>query len=131
MKRFIFRMIGTRAILLEGDSVPTDRAYLSLEGGTEGALILGGKHFSLEKEGALLSAEAFTCGIYTPTFFVEGKRYEGPPISVGGGYFSFLPPTHAQVSRLEQRLQLLEASHAELTKRICRIESHLQDTNIF
>ena len=50
MKRFIFRMIGTRAILLEGDSVPTDRAYLSLEGGREGSLILGGKHFSLEKE---------------------------------------------------------------------------------
>ena len=131
MKQFIFRIIGTRAILLEGDSTPTDRAAFSLEGKAEGSLILGGKHFSLGKDGALLSAEAFACGIYTPAFFVEGKRYEGPPISVGGGYFAFLPPTHAQISRLEQRLQSLEASHTALTKRILAMESHLQDTNIF
>lgn len=131
MKRFIFRISGGRALLLEGDNAPTDHANISLEGGTEGTLILGEKRFSLEKEGALLSADTFACGIYTPSVFVDGKRYEGPPISVGGGYFAFLPPTHAQINRLEQRLQALEASHAELAKRICQLESRLQDTNIF
>ena len=131
MRHFVFRISGTRALLLEGDGTPTDCALFSLEGGAEGILILGGKRFSLGKEGAHLSADAFACGFYTPAFFIGGKRCEGPPISVGGGYFAFLPPTHAQINRLEQRLQSLEASHAALTKRILAIESHLQDTNIF
>ena len=131
MKQIILRLNGSRALLLEDDSLPTDRAIICLEGNIEGKLVLGEKQIAIKKSGTALCADHFPCGIYTPSIFAEGKRYEAPPISVGGGYFSFLPPTHAQINRLEQRLQSLEASHAALTKRILAIESHLQDTNIF
>ena len=131
MKLFVVRISGGRLLLSEGDSIPTDCAKIRLDGGENGILIVGGKQLALDKDGALLFADQLTCGVHTPALFVHGKCYEGPALSVGGGYFSFLPPTHAQLTRLEERLQSLEAAHAELAKRICLIEGRLQDTNIF
>ena len=131
MTHFLFRISGGRILLSEGDSIPTDCAKIRLDGEEGGTLIVGGKQHSLDRGGAVLFADQLTCGVHTPAFFVRGKRYEGPALSVGGGYFSFLPPTHAHLARLEERLQSLEAAHAELAKRLCRIEGRLQDTNIF
>ncbi len=131
MKNFVFHLSGGHALLFEGDSIPTDRAKVYLEGEDGGTLMLSGKQFAIGENGTVICAEGLACGIHTPIIFVRGKRYEGPPISVGGGYFSFLPPTHAQLSRLEQRLQALETAHTELAKRLCAIENRMQDTHIF
>jgi hypothetical protein len=130
MKKFTFHLSGGRVLLFEGDSVPTDRAKVSLKG-EGGTLMLGGKQFAIGENGTVICAEELSCGVHIPVIFVRGKRYEGPPISVGGGYFSFLPPTHEQISRLEERLKVLEAAHTELSKRICAIENRMQDTHIF
>jgi len=131
MKKFTFRLSGSRALLFEGDSIPADRAKVYLKGEGKGTLMLAEKQFAIGENGTVIGAEGLPCGVHTPIIFVKGKRYEGPPISVGGGYFSFLPPTHEQLSRLEHRLSALETAHTELTKRICAIESRMQDTHIF
>ena len=130
MKKFTFRLSGAHVLLFEGDSVPADRAKVFLKG-ESGTLMLGTKQFAIDENGTVICAQELACGVHTPVIFVRGKRYEGPPISVGGGYFSFLPPTHEQLSRLEHRLSALETAHTELTKRICAIESRMQDTHIF
>ena len=131
MKQIVFQLSGGHILLLEGDSIPADRAKVFLKGGDAGTLMLSGKHFPIGEDGTVIGAEGLTCGIHTPVIFIRGTRYEGPPISVGGGYFSFLPPTHAQLSRLEQRLEALENAHTEFAKRLCAIENRMQDTHIF
>ncbi len=131
MKEFVFRLSGGRALLCHGDSIPCDRARFRTEGKGTGTLVLAGKHFPLTAEGATVRAEELLSGTHVPALFVNGERYEAPPVSIGAGYLFFLPPTHAQLCRMEERLGVLEAAHTELAGRLCRIEARMQDTNIF
>jgi len=128
MKEFTFRLTSGRALLCQGDSVPCDRAHFRIESKSGGTLVLAGKQFPMTAEGATVRAEELHVGVHTPAFFVDGERYEAPPVSIGAGYLFFLPPTHAQLCRAEERLGALEAAHTELSRRLCRIEARMQDT---
>lgn len=131
MKEFVFRLSDGRAMLCHGDGTPCDRACFRIEDQSTGTLVLAGKQFPLAAEGVTVRAEELHGGVHTPALFVDGERYEAPPVSVGAGYLFFLPPTHAQLCRMEERLCVLEAAHTELARRLCRIEARMQDTNIF
>lgn len=131
MKEFTFRLANGRAWLCHGDSVPCDRARFRVESKSTGTLVLAGKQFPMTAEGATVCAEDLHVGVHTPAFFVDGERYEAPPVSIGAGYLFFPPPTHAQLCRAEERLSTLEAAHTELSRRLCHIEARMQDTTIF
>ena len=131
MKEFTFCLTHGRALLLQDDGIAIDRACFRAENANEGMLVLAGRHFPLSASGAILCARDLKNGIHTPTFFVDGARFEGPPISIGAGSLCFLPPTRAEFVRLTEDFRMLKAAHASLEKRIQSLEAHLQDTNIF
>ena len=128
MKEFIFRPSRGRALLIGGNSLPAERARFRLENEKSGTLVLSDKSYPFCADGAILTADALPSGIYTPILFVDGKRYEAPPVSVGAGCFFFLPPTHAEICRLEDEIRALSEAHTALTQRLCKIEARMQDT---
>lgn len=131
MKEFVFRLTRDRALLLKGDSLPAERARFRTEDEKSGTLVLGDRQYPFSGNGIILSAAELHSGLYTPSIFVGGKRFEAPPVSIGAGCFLFLPPTHAQLCRLEDEIRTLTASSAELSRRLCKIEARIQDTTIF
>ncbi len=131
MKEFVFRLARGRALLLTGDSLPAERARFRIEDEKSGTLVLADQQYPFSADGIILSAAELHNGLYTPAIFADGKRFEASPISIGAGYFFFLPPTHAQLCRLEEEIHALTASSAELSRRLCKIEARIQDTTIF
>lgn len=131
MKEFIFRLTSGHARLLSGDSAPCDKARLRFENGDCGTLLLAGRRFDFPPQGAILSADALKEGVFTPSFYLHGQRFEGPPITVGAGYLFFLPPSHAHLCQLQEQLDRLTEENKALTKRIAAMESRVMNTNIF
>jgi hypothetical protein len=131
MHKYSFRLSEGRAYLCAGESTPSDRALFCIEDAKNGTLVLAGKQFALSGGGVILCASELNNGIHVPTFFVEGRRFEGPPISVGAGYLCFLPPTHEMLSRIEAELASLKEAYTLLATRLSAVEALIQDTNIF
>ena len=131
MKEFIFRFSNGCAQLIKGDGSASESALFRPKDEENGTLLLSGKQFSFSANGVILRAKELKSGVYTPVFFVNGKRFEGPPVCIEAAGLFFLPPTHAQICRLEDELQALTASQEELAGRLCAIDAHMQNTNIF
>ncbi len=131
MTECILHLYGKRALPATGDPLPTDKLRLSIDGGREGTLLVGGMRFSLGADGALLSAESLPCGTHTPLITVEGVRYEGPPLAVFGGTLFFLPPTYKSLCEAEARIEALRQASEAQQKRLAAIERRMQDTHIF
>lgn len=131
MHKYVFRLSEERAYLCMGESAPSDRALFCTEDEKSGTLVLAGKQFTISAGGVILCASELSSGIHTPIFFVDGRRFAGPPLSVGAGYLCFLPPTHEMLSRIETELASLKEAHALLATRVSAMEARMQNTNIF
>lgn len=131
MKEFIFRIANGCIRLCQGDSFPCDKALLRFENGARGSLVLGDQQLPVPTEGVILSADALQEGTFTPSFYLQGERLDGPQITVGAGYLFFPPPTHAQFCKAEERIDRLEAILAPLEERLSAVEAQILNTNIF
>ena len=131
MTEFVFAIENGRAIPLHEPRGECNEACFRLANGRGGTLVIGDARFSFGAQGARFCAADLPGGLHTPAFFVEGKRYEAPPLIALGGSLFFLPPSQAQFYALCRRLEAAEEKAEALQSRLLAIEVHLGGTHIF
>lgn len=131
MTEFVFVLENGRALPVREPQLVCNAARFCLQSGKAGVLVIGDMRYPFGKEGATVSANALQSGLHTPAFFVEGARYEAPPMLAYGGTLLFLPPSRAEAYALQKQLQALTAQLQSLQSRLDALDAQLATNHIF